>query len=318
MEGYTYQAKKKGNIISVPELSKTEKYLVWHIDGGLGKNIAATALCQTIKETYPDRKLIMVVSHPECFLNNPFIDRVYFSGNKSYFYEDYIRDKDTLFYKQEPYNQTDHILRKKHLINNWCDILGIPYTGQQPQVFVNMAQKMTTSLWLRNKPTMVLQTNGGPLTGQKYGYSWARDLPYEYAQQIVDKYKKDYHIFQVTRPDSQKLDGVEVIDKPMANMELFAMLVNAKKRVLIDSCMQHAAAAFKLKSTVFWVGTSPTVFGYKIHDNIIANPPKNGGIKLIDSYMFDYNLDGVLHECPYIDASEMFDISQIYNSINKQ
>jgi len=306
---------KKGNILSVPDV-KQEKYLVWHIEGGLGKNIAATALCQSIKQYYPDRKLIMVVSHPEVFLNNPYIDRVYFVGNKSYFYDDYIHEKDTLIFKQEPYNQTDHILKRKHLIHNWCDILGIEYKGQQPQVYVNMAQKMTTGLWKRNKPVMVIQTNGGPLNQQKYNYSWSRDIPFDVAQEIVNNYKKDYHIFQVTRPDSQKLDGVEVIDKPLANMELFALLVEAKKRLLIDSCLQHAAASFKLPSTVLWIGTSPTVFGYDLHDNIIANPPQ-GKVKLIDSYMFDYNLDGILHECPYIDHNEMFNLDNIYNSINK-
>jgi hypothetical protein len=306
---------KKGNILSVPDI-RQEKYLVWHIEGGLGKNIAATALCQSIKQHYPDRKLIMVVSHPEVFLNNPYIDRVYFVGNKSYFYDDYIHEKDTLIFKQEPYNQTDHILKRKHLIHNWCDILGIEYKGQQPQVYVNMAQKMTTGLWKRNKPVMVIQTNGGPLNQQKYSYSWSRDIPFDIAQEIVNNYKKDYHIFQVTRPDSQKLDGAEVVDRQLSNMELFALLVEAKKRLLIDSCLQHAAASFKLPSTVLWIGTSPTVFGYDLHDNIIANPPQ-GKIKLIDSYMFDYNLDGVLHECPYIDHNEMFNLDNIYNSINK-
>jgi len=306
---------KKGNILSVPDI-KQEKYLVWHIEGGLGKNIAATALCQSIKQHYPDRKLIMVVSHPEVFLNNPYIDRVYFIGNKSYFYDNYIHEKDTLIFKQEPYNQTDHILKRKHLIHNWCDILGIEYKGQQPQVYVNMAQKMTTGLWKRNRPTMVIQTNGGPLNQQKYNYSWSRDIPFDIAQEIVNNYKKDYHIFQVTRPDSQKLDGVEVIDNPLANMELFALLIEAKKRLLIDSCLQHAAASFRLPSTVLWIGTSPKVFGYDLHDNIVANPPQ-GKVKLIDSYMFDYNLDGVLHECPYIDHNEMFNLNDIYNSINK-
>ena len=57
-----------------------KKYFIWHIQGGLGKNIAATALCKSIKETYPDRELIMVVSYPEAFLNNPHIDRVYNIG----------------------------------------------------------------------------------------------------------------------------------------------------------------------------------------------------------------------------------------------
>ena len=300
------------SIIEFKSDKSTEKNLIWIIEGGLGKNVAATALCQSVKEAYPDRKLIMVVSYPEVFLNNPFIDRVFFVGNRPYFYQDYIEGKDSLIFKHEPYHQTGHILRQKHLIENWCDLLNVKYTNQTPQVFVNMAQQMTHSLWLRNKPTMVLQTNGGPLTGQKYGYSWCRDIPFELAQSIVNKYKDQYHIFQVTRPDSQKLTDVEVIDQPMTNMELFAILINAQKRVLIDSSLQHAAAAFNLPSTVLWVGTSPKVFGYKMHNNIVANPPK-GGTKLIDAYIFDYNLDGVLHECPYINVNEMFDA----NVINK-
>ena len=301
------------SIIEFKSETPSEKNLIWIVEGGLGKNIAATALCQSVKEAYPDRRLIMVVSYPEVFLNNPFIDRVYFAGNRPYFYDDYIKDKDSLIFKHEPYHQTGHILRKKHLIENWCDLLDIKYTGQTPQVFVNMAQQMTHSIWMRDRPTMVLQTNGGPLTGQKYGYSWCRDIPFEVAQAIFDKYKDQYHIFQVTRPDSQKIPGAEVIDQPMNNMELFAILVGAQKRVLIDSSLQHAAAAFGLPSTVLWVGTSPTVFGYKVHTNIIATPPK-GGTKLIDAYIFDYNLDGVLHECPYINVNEMFD-AKVINKI---
>lgn len=294
-----------------------EKYLIWHVEGGLGKNIAATSLCRSIKEFYSDRKLIMVVSYPEVFLNNPYIDRVYYIGSKSYFYDDYIRDKDTLIFRQEAYNQTDHILRKKHLINSWCDILNIPYTNQQPQVYINMAQKMTVGLWKRDRPTMVIHTNGGPFTNQKYNYSWTRDIYTELSQKIVDRYKDRYHIFQVARKDAEKLNGVELIDSQLSNMELFALLVASKKRLLIDSCLQHAAASFRIPSTVLWIGTSPKVFGYDLHNNIVANPP-DGNIKLIDSYMFDYALDGILHECPYLDHNSMFNIEDIYNSIDKQ
>lgn len=303
----TYVPKTKVNLLNtIPTVLTTEeKYLIWHIEGGLGKNIAATGLCETIKQTYPDRKLILVVSYPEVFLNNPFIDKVYFVGSRPYFYDDYIYNKDVLIFRHEPYHQTGHITKKKHLIENWCDLLGIPYTKQQPQIYVNMVQKMTIGTWKRNRPTMVLQTNGGPLTGQKYGYSWCRDIPYDVALEIFNKYSKDYHIFQVTRPDSQKIPGAEIVDQTMTNMELFAILIEAQKRVLIDSCLQHAAAAFKLPSTVLWVGTSPTVFGYDLHHNVVANPPK-GGTKLVDSYLFDYAFDGILHECPYMDSSEMF------------
>ena len=50
-------------------MQKQDKNLIWHIQGGLGKNIAATALIGDLKQKYPDRKLILVVSHPEAFLS---------------------------------------------------------------------------------------------------------------------------------------------------------------------------------------------------------------------------------------------------------
>src|SRR6056300_1804375 len=49
--------------------NKNDKYVIWHIQGGLGKNVAGTSLIGELKNTYPDRKLIMVVSWPEVFLN---------------------------------------------------------------------------------------------------------------------------------------------------------------------------------------------------------------------------------------------------------
>tara|TARA_R110000782_G_C14478890_1_gene375715 strand:+ start:49 stop:186 length:138 start_codon:yes stop_codon:yes gene_type:complete len=39
-----------------------ERYFIWFIQGGLGKNVAATALVKSIKKTYSDRKLIVVCS----------------------------------------------------------------------------------------------------------------------------------------------------------------------------------------------------------------------------------------------------------------
>ena len=45
-----------------------EKYIVWHIEGGLGKNIAATALLNSLKEKHPERKIVIVASYPEICL----------------------------------------------------------------------------------------------------------------------------------------------------------------------------------------------------------------------------------------------------------
>jgi len=310
--GYTYKINKQETTQN--KFNSQEKYFVWHIQGGLGKNIAATSLCQSIKEAYPDRKLIVVVSYPEIFLNNPYIDRVYNLGQCPYFYEDYIEGKDVIISRHEPYNQTGHITMTKHLIENWCDLLNIKYTEQQPNVYVNFVQKQLLGLWKRNRPTLVLQTCGGPTQGQKYSYSWTRDMPQDLAQAIVNKFKNQYHIFHVTRPDGYALEGVERLDQPLSNIELFAILIESKKRVLIDSCLQHAATAFKLPSTVFWIGTSPVVFGYKLHNNISADLPKRAN-QLIGSYLFNYQFENNIHECPYIELKDMFNTEQVLISV---
>ena len=296
--------------------NNSNKYVVWHIEGGLGKNVAATALISSVKKKYEDRKLILVVSYPEVFLNHPDIHRVYRAGMTSYFYDDFIKDKDTLVFKHEPYFQSDHIMRKKHLIQNWCDLLEVEYENQYPILYPNMIQKDVMFNWKRDRPTMILHTNGGPLQ-QDSLYSWTRDMPYGIAQAIAEKYGNRYHIIQVGRDPRQAAPGVEFVNMNMTNHELFSMLVLSEKRVLIDSCLQHAAAAMKLKSTVLWVGTSPKNFGYDIHSNIVANPPK-GNVKMIDAYLFDYSFEGIAHECPYMDFSEMFDVNDIFKSIDKQ
>jgi hypothetical protein len=95
-------------------------------------------------------------------------------------------------------------------------------------------------------------------------------------------------------------------------------LLRSQKRLLIDSCLQHAAAAFDLPSTVCWVGTSPEVFGYNIHKNISPNKDKiidNGG-HMIDSLFFDYDFNGPEHEYPF-DNLDIFNLQEVYDSIVK-
>ena len=282
----------------------------------MGKNVAATALLPYLKNKYSDRRLIVVASWPEIFLNHPSIDRLYPMGNIPHFYDDYIHNKDTIVFQHEAYNQTAHVHKSKHLIHNWCDLMDLNYEEQSmtPQIVLNYAQQQLPTKWVRNKPTMVLHTNGGPMQGQKYSYNWTRDMPYDLTNSIVERFSPNYHIFQVCRKESPTVNGVERVDEQMSGLELFSILAGSDRRVLIDSCLQHAAAAFKLKSTVLWVGTSPKVFGYNIHKNISAKKP-NLKNQRINSYMFDYQFENNIHECPYLSSDEMFDFNYILRNI---
>tara|TARA_B100000131_G_scaffold299124_1_gene319265 strand:+ start:1138 stop:1917 length:780 start_codon:yes stop_codon:yes gene_type:complete len=245
-----------------------KKYCLFHLQGGFGKHIAATAVAKCIKNNYPDRKLIVTGVWTQIYMNLPYVDRVYQHGNTSYYYQTYVDDMDSLLFANEPYFTTDHMNKTLPLVQSWSKMYGLKYDGEMPDVKFNPLQKKTAKeFWpgrANGKPIMVLQTNGGMYNEQR-PYLWARDMPVVLAQKLVDHYADDYHIFQVTRPSCEILDGVEAIKDPMSNMELLSILLNSDKRVLIDSCMQHGAAALNLPSVVLWNGTSPKVFGWDMH-----------------------------------------------------
>jgi len=290
-----------------------KKYSIFHVEGGLGKHVLSTAVAKCIKNNHPDRDLIIVCAYPEVFLNLDYVDRVYRIGMTPYFYDDYIKGKESLIFKHEPYFTSDHINKKLPLIVNWCKLLGLEYNGEQPSLSFNLRQQQIAhAKWTRDKPVMVIQTNGGPLQEQPFPYSWTRDIPYDVAQKLVDHFSKYYHIIQICRDKSNVLNNVESFFEPMSNMELFSLLAYSQKRILIDSCLQHASAAMGLQSTILWIGTSPIVFGYNLHNNIIATLPTT--VKLPDSYLFDYNFNGTVHECPMFDTN-IFDINEIIETL---
>lgn len=297
------------------------KYSIFHLQGGIGKHIAATAVAKAIKNNHPDRKLIVVCAYPDIFINLSYVDRVFTLGNTSYFYQEYVQDKDSILFHHEPYYTTNHIHKRKKLIENWCEMYGLKFGGETPELKFNKLQyDISKKFWSRKKPIMLLHTNGGMMTTDAKPYAWTRDMPEQLAQELVDHYKKDYHIFQVTKINSPKLNSAEHIyatpQQSLSLMELFSIMLHSKKRILIDSCLQHAAAAMKKKSTVLWNGTSPKVFGYDLHDNICTDIPYD--FKLPGSYLFDFDFNGNEVEYPFTEDVKLFDVGKIIKSVDAQ
>lgn len=296
-----------------------EKYVVFHAEGGLGKIVASTAILPAIKKKYKDRKLVVMTAWPEVFLNNPNVYRVYKIGVAPYFWEEYIKNSDTIFLRREPYFESGHINQKDSLLKTWHEVYDLEYKdGVLPEIHMNMMQQNFSSLWKRDKPILLLHTNGGPIADGQPVYSWARDLPLPISVEIINRFGNQYHIMQVCKAEQQAIQhpSVEPIFRPLSNFELFSLLLVSAKRVLIDSCLQHASAAFNLASNVIWIGTKPNVFGYDLHNNIVANPPPER-TKLPDSMYFDFQLGGLYHECPYSSVEEMFDVNKVLDEIEK-
>lgn len=302
-----------------------EKYCIFHVQGGLGKHIASTAVAKCIKNNYPERKLIVVAVYTDVYLNLPFIDRVYQLGNTNYFYQNYIENKDSLIFHNEPYFTTDHVHKRLPLIQTWCKMYGLNYRGEMPQIKFNPLQKkISKDVWKKgDKPMMVIHTNGGLIEPNARPYLWARDMPIDIAQEIVDKYHKDYTIYQCTKVNSEKCINAEIIEfgfeqgsMQLGILEFLSIILHSDKRILIDSSLQHAAAALKLPSLVLWNGTSPKVFGYDMHTNLETIKPQN--FKLPGSYLFDFDFNGPEHEYPFDEDEKLFDIDKIFEYIEEK
>ena len=295
-----------------------KKYAIFNVQGGIGKHIAATAVAKCIKNNFPDRELIVVCAWPSPFINLDFVDRVYKEGMTPYFYQDYVLGKDSLLFKHEPYFTTDHIHGNKSLIENWCELYGLEYNGEKPQLVFNLREKQLANvLWQSDKPILLLQSSGG-IYNQQDGplYKWTRDMPVDMTNKIVEEFKENYNVFQVVKANGLVAEGAIPVANEHSVMELMTILMRSEKRLFIDSCLQHGAAALDLPSTVMWIGTNPKVFGYDMHDNIVANQLPE--FKLPDSFIFNYNFDGITHECPYKTEEEMFDVDEIISSVKRQ
>lgn len=292
------------------------KNAVFHIDGGIGKHIVATAVVECYKKNNPGEDIIVVCAWPEVFLNNPSIKRVYKTGIVPYFYEDYIYKKDTKIFAHEPYKTTSHITKQAHIIESWCSMVGINYSGESPRIHLNFREQEIGRTFFNNndKPTLIFQPFGGP--GEEYQqtpYSWMRDIHPDIAQELVNILSTKYNVIHVCYNNHPILNNCQRIDQILQKKVLFSMLQYSHARLLIDSSLQHAAAALNLKSTVVWVATQPEIFGYNTHINIkpVLDMPQG----TCDSYLYDYNFTGSIYECPYVSPSQIFDINAIVNTL---
>jgi len=290
------------------------KNIIFKIDGGIGKSIMATAVCEAIKKQYPNDKLIVITAYPDVFLCNPNVDKCYTHNNLFYFYQDFVDNKSIRAFLHDPYLETSFIKRECHLIETWCSMFSIKYNGEQPKLYLTDREvNFYANQFASDKPIFLIQTNGG---GAEQGikYSWSRDIPQQAAQQIVNHYASNgFNVVHIRREDQLALQNTTPVS---ADFRAIASLIKLSSvRLFMDSFAQHAAAALELPSTVLWIANTPEQFGYNIHSNIIANK-ETATPELKNSVFSRYNIAGGLLEFPYNSESEIFDLEKVVKSID--
>ena len=291
--------------------------IIFQINGGQGKCIAATAVCKAIKAQYPDSRLIVVSGHPYVFLCNELIDENLGFNELRYFWQQHIDGQDIKVMAHDPYLETAFIQGKTHLAKLWCEMFGIKYNGELPELFINNRERafFSNQFGQFQKPIMLIQTNGGAQE-QKNKYSWTRDLPITTAQQVVNHFANDYHILHIRREDQLPLQNVTTVT---ADFRALAVLISiSTKRLFIDSFASHAAAALGKPSVVCMIDQSvANQFSYDMHTTIIPNPPTKKP-ELKHSVFAKYNISGAPIEFPYNHEGEIYNAAQIIEALKNE
>jgi len=288
--------------------------IIFNIEGGIGKSIMATAVCEAIKKQYPNHNLIVVTAYPEVFICNPHVERCFNHNQLSYFYKEFIEDGNFKAFMHNPYLETNFIQRKEHLLDTWCAMFGIKYQGEEPKLYLTQREKdFYARQFASDKPIFVLQTNGGA-GNQEIKYSWSRDIPVSVAQQVANEFSKQYNVFHIRRNDQIALENTIPVQAEFR--ALFGLINISQKRLFMDSFGQHTAQALGLDSVVCWIGNTPVQFGYENNINIIAKPETRKP-ELKNSFLSKYNIVGDLTEYPYNNETEIFDVEEIIEALRK-
>lgn len=287
--------------------------IIFDISGGLGKNILSTAVLKAIRKHYSKANIIVITSYPDVFINNPNVNRVVAHGTITNLYKDFIENKNTKVFIIDPYSTSDYITESKHLIEIWCDLCGVKYDGEQPEIVLSKGEKdYFAPFYKLDKPILAIQPNGGAIE-QPLKYSWTRDIPVETMNQVIDYFKKDYSIVHIKREDQFVYNNtIGALD---SFRSIAVMLTMSEKRLLIDSSAMHIATALKLPSTVTWMGTNPKIFGYDMHTNIIANDP-DMVTNLDNPYFQKYALFEDISRCPYSDLNKIYNTEDIIKALS--
>jgi hypothetical protein len=286
--------------------------IIFHCDGGLGKSIMATAILKVIKKQYKKANIIVITGYPDVFIGNPNVNKVLHQQQAVGLYKSYIQNKDTKVFITDPYSTSDFITESNHLLKIWCDVYGLTYNGELPELFFLKGEKEYFAPFYKlDKPIMAIQPNGGAV-GQPLKYSWTRDLPSSVVNEVVSQFKNDYAILHIKREDQLMYENtIGALDNWRS---IAIMLTMSSKRLLIDSSSMHVATALNLPSVVGWIGTNPKVFGYDLHTNIMANEPTKE-VNIESNSYTKHLLYEDIATLPYNNFSEIFDTQAIIKAL---
>jgi len=244
------------------------------IEGGIGKQVCFTACIEKLAKR--DKCGVQIYSpHYEIFSNNPNVSLV-LDAKTIPINDERITNTDIVFV--EPY-KSNMIKGEKHLLESYCELLGIKYTSKmKPKLYTGFLKKQAEELLDEHDISdnfIVCQFTGGqsaPNTEEHkkwvnpLGLDFRRDYPTYFANKVIDDISKDYQVLFFGLPNEPApLNAIRIDTNYMVWAEI---IKKAKGFIAVDSLLQHIAAAVNTKGVVIWGSTRFNQFGYKQNTNL--------------------------------------------------
>ena len=313
-------------------ISDKIRNIVFFSEGGIGKCIASTAVIRAIKKAHPTKNIIVVAGCPEIYMNNPNVKRSFHFQNALNFFEDWITDE-TIILKSEPYMHYDYIQKKRHVVDCWCEQVGVPFDGAEPDIFfipseLDAAKIFTDELTNQGKSDLVMfQWVGGQVPDpnnqksfkDKLAGMYRRAMPKDQAQAIVDYFynERGATVINVGHSNFPQLKNCKNPQLPIR--VIISLLTQVKLFVGIDSFIQHAAASHQInkKGVVIWGGTSKICLGYDLHKNLEVIACPTPACHRPNSYLMDVQINGQMWDCPYGEPCMKRTIDEVISAVNE-
>ena len=217
------------------------KGTVVHINGGLGKCIVFTGVAKCYKEQNPDQELIIVSGYPEVFIHNPNVDGNY-SFNTPELWTRFYGNPEYEVLAQDPYLEAEWIKNEEiHLMDIWCDMLGIDCTCNGPELFFSGPEVDDLQAMIQtDKPLVVVQSTGGSNPAAR---SWTRNPSKAELDQYLERYAEDNYVVHLCTPDTPVLNNVHQRIDSFTKRQAMCLVYYAYEFVGIDSFGLHARAA---------------------------------------------------------------------------
>lgn len=260
--------------------------------GGIGDLVVCTPTLRAIKETHPNRRLIVYCGHPDhpdILKNNPYIDSIRILGTKhmwrypKHLYR-YLFKRNTAKYY---FLGFQHIFPNKLYFKHVKEIV--------PEIFADLQVKLrhkNMQMFFTEKEEQKAQQTLSGIKSPIFIHVHSRSSvnhhwPLENWQALVMSLP-EYTFIQVGNPDEPRVHGAIDWRGKTKLREICCLLKFASSFVGVDSGLAHLTNAVELPGVVLWGDSNPVYWGHDNNINIYK------GIRCSPCYYYMVN-----DPCPY-------------------